>query len=111
MLPPQLGPKHHVLFTFHHVSVEIPKEYKESKKEVATPVGYSWMTILDNNIIRGNESALPVAGYLPDNYLTAVEAKAKGSGPDVRWVDGKGLEIFRANTKLVSAIYTQVWFL
>lgn len=129
LLPPQLEKKHHILFTFHHVSVEQPKESKEKKKELLTPVGYAWMPILENQVIRGDENNLPVALYLPENYMFTGEtssttssvlggvtanggagktATVSNSGPDIKWADGKGQKLFKVNTKLVSTIYSQV---
>ena len=124
--------KHHILFTFNHVSVEQPKESKEKKKELLTPVGYAWMPVLENQVIRGDENNLPVALYLPENYMFSGETSssttsvlggvtsnggagkttaASSSGPDIKWADGKGQKLFRVNTKLVSTIYSQVCIL
>ena len=110
MLPPQITSKHHILFTFHHVSVEQPKESKEKKKEIITPVGYSWMPILTNNIVIQDESFLPVASFLPEGYLTKSNNvdSTKNTCSDIKWSDGKGQNLFKVNTKLVSTIYTQV---
>ena len=74
-----------------------------------TPVGYAWMPILDEQIVRGDENALAVSLYLPENYMY-VESTGMGKsvGPDVKWADGKGQKIFKVNTKLVSTIYSQV---
>lgn len=110
MLPPQLTPKHHILFTFHHVSVEQPKESKEKKKEILTPVGYSWLPILTNHIVIQDESFLPVASFLPEGYLTKcnIADVMKNVSTDIKWADGKGQNLFKVNTKLVSTIYTQV---
>lgn len=108
LLPPQLEAKHHVLFTFHHVSVEQPKETKTKKKDVVTPVGYCWMPILENSIIRNDESNLPVALFLPENYMNTQNfGFGKHIGPDIKWADGKGSNLFKVKTKLQSTIYTQ----
>ncbi|XP_066933536.1 dedicator of cytokinesis protein 11-like isoform X1 [Clytia hemisphaerica] len=115
LLPPQLEKKHHVLFTFHHVSVEQPKESKEKKKDVMTPVGYSWMAVLDQHVIRGDENSLPVALYLPESYMYSDTVNeglngnmgGKTNGPDIKWADGKGQKIFKVNAKLISTIYSQ----
>ncbi|XP_047129888.1 dedicator of cytokinesis protein 9 isoform X1 [Hydra vulgaris] len=98
LLPPQLTPMHHVLFIFNHISVEQPK-----KKEIMTPVGYCWMPILLNNVIRPDESFMPVALNLPSNYLSITDSRQI----DVKWADGKGQNLFKVSTKLVSTINTQ----
>lgn len=75
-----------------------------------TPVGYAWMPILENQIVRGDDNGLPVALYLPERYMyTESSGLGKSVGPDVKWADGKGQKIFKVNTKLVSTIYSQVY--
>ena len=77
-----------------------------------TPVGYAWMPIIDTGMIRGNENNLPVALYLPENYMYTESSSdrlgTKNAGPDVKWAEGKGQKLFKVNTKLVSTIYSQV---
>ena len=91
------------------MSVEQPKESKEKKKDVLTPVGYSWMPILEEGIIRGDDNNLPVALYLPENYLSNQNVGlGKHTGPDVKWADGKGNNLFTVKTRLVSTTYCQV---
>ena len=90
------------------------------------------MPVLENQVIRGDENNLPVALYLPENYMFSGETSssttsvlggvtsnggagkttaASSSGPDIKWADGKGQKLFRVNTKLVSTIYSQVCIL
>jgi len=80
--------------------------------QVMTPVGYSWMPIIDTQMIRSNDNNLPVALYLPENYMytgsSSNSLETKNAGPDVKWADGKGQKLFKVNTKLVSTIYSQV---
>lgn len=47
LLPTQLHEKHHVLFTFHHISCEQPKSTKRREGPVANVVGYAWLPLLN----------------------------------------------------------------
>ena len=81
-----------------------------------TPVGYSWMSVLDQHVIRADENSLPVALYLPESYMYSDTTNeglngnvgGKTNGPDIKWADGKGQKIFKVNAKLISTIYSQV---
>lgn len=67
------------------------------------------MPILENSIIRNDESNLPVALFLPENYMNTQNfGFGKHIGPDIKWADGKGSNLFKVKTKLQSTIYTQV---
>ena len=73
-----------------------------------SPVGYSWMPILDEtSIVKADESSLPVALFLPDKYLSS-QKNGSDVAPDIKWADSKGQSLFKVNTKLVSTIYSQV---
>eukprot|EP00794_Sanderia_malayensis_P010919 gene10919-12079_t len=101
LLPTHLHNKHHILFTFYHVSVEQPKhDSQKLKNEVETAVGYAWMPVLESGIVRANKSDLAVASSLPERYMSSDLS-------EVKWADGKGLPLFKVNTRLVSTVYTQ----
>uniref|UniRef100_A0A8C4ZYY5 Dedicator of cytokinesis 9b n=1 Tax=Gadus morhua TaxID=8049 RepID=A0A8C4ZYY5_GADMO len=102
-LPIQLHEKHHLLFTFYHVSCE---SNNKKKDQVETPVGSAWLPLLRDGRVVMSEQQVPVAANLPPGYLSAQDAVAKNSGPDVKWVDG-GKALFKVSTHLVSTIYTQ----
>ncbi|XP_056444009.1 dedicator of cytokinesis protein 9-like isoform X1 [Gadus chalcogrammus] len=102
-LPIQLHEKHHLLFTFYHVSCE---SNNKKKDQVETPVGSAWLPLLRDGRVVMSEQQVPVAANLPPGYLSAQDAVAKNSGPDMKWVDG-GKALFKVSTHLVSTIYTQ----
>eukprot|EP00795_Rhopilema_esculentum_P016504 gene16504-7923_t len=105
LLPTHIHNKHHILFTIYHVSVEQPKHdsHMKKKQDVETPAGYAWMKVLENGIVRGDRTELAVASFLPENYLSV----EKNGGTEIKWVDGKGSQVFKINTRLVSTVYTQ----
>uniref|UniRef100_A0A8C3AE01 Dedicator of cytokinesis 9 n=1 Tax=Cyclopterus lumpus TaxID=8103 RepID=A0A8C3AE01_CYCLU len=106
-LPTQLHEKHHLLFTFHHVSCDSNSKASTKKRDlVETQVGYAWLPLLKDGRVIMNESQIPVAANLPAGYLNCQEGAGKHSGPEVKWVDG-GKPLFKVSTHLVSTVYTQ----
>eukprot|EP00064_Thunnus_orientalis_P005684 superscaffoldBa00000568_g5698 len=65
-LPTQLHEKHHLLFTFYHVSCDSNSKKKDL---VETPVGSAWLPLLRDGRVIMNEQQLPVAANLPAGYL------------------------------------------
>ncbi|KAM6945556.1 dedicator of cytokinesis protein 9-like isoform 1-T1 [Aplochiton taeniatus] len=102
-LPTQLHERHHLLFTFYHVSCDSNSKKKDL---VENPVGSAWLPLLRDGRVIMNEQHLPVAANLPAGYLSCQDGISKHSGPEIKWVDG-GKQIFRLSTHLVSTIYAQ----
>lgn len=107
-LPVQLHERHHILFTFLHVSCEPPKGTKRKDQAVEMPIGYAWMPILRKGRPTTEETVLPVASHLPPGYSTCEPlGLGKGyTGPEIRWVEGQK-PLFRVDFKLVSTVYTK----
>uniref|UniRef100_A0A8C4I718 Dedicator of cytokinesis 9 n=1 Tax=Dicentrarchus labrax TaxID=13489 RepID=A0A8C4I718_DICLA len=103
-LPTQLHEKHHLLFTFYHVSCDSNSKASTKKRDlVETQVGYAWLPLLKDGRVIMNESQVPVAANLPAGYLNCQEGASKHSGPEVKWVDG-GKPLFKVSTHLVVII-------
>uniref|UniRef100_A0A673BLF6 Dedicator of cytokinesis 9b n=1 Tax=Sphaeramia orbicularis TaxID=375764 RepID=A0A673BLF6_9TELE len=102
-LPTQLHEKHHLLFTFYHVSCD---SNSKKKDVVETPVGSAWLPLLRDGRVIMNEQQLPVAVNLPGGYLGSQDGVTKHSGSEIKWVDG-GKPLFKVSTHLVSTVYTQ----
>uniref|UniRef100_A0A8C7G4J0 Dedicator of cytokinesis 10 n=1 Tax=Oncorhynchus kisutch TaxID=8019 RepID=A0A8C7G4J0_ONCKI len=98
-LPTQLHEKHHLLFSFYHVTCDINTKTNSKKKEaLETPVGYSWLPLLREGRLASQDFNIPVACSLPSGYLL--------NGSDLKWVDG-GKPIFKVSTNVLSTVYTQ----
>uniref|UniRef100_A0A4W6EIS7 Dedicator of cytokinesis 9b n=1 Tax=Lates calcarifer TaxID=8187 RepID=A0A4W6EIS7_LATCA len=97
-LPTQLHEKHHLLFTFYHVSCD---SNSKKKDQVETPVGSAWLPLLRDGRVIMNEQQLTVAANLPAGYLSSQDGVTK-----IKWVDG-GKPLFKLSTHLVSTVYTQ----
>uniref|UniRef100_A0AAQ6A8A7 Dedicator of cytokinesis 9b n=1 Tax=Amphiprion ocellaris TaxID=80972 RepID=A0AAQ6A8A7_AMPOC len=102
-LPTQLHEKHHLLFTFYHVSCDSNSKKKDL---VETPVGSAWLPLLKDGRVIINEQQLPVAANLPAGYLGSQDGVNKHSGLEIKWVDG-GKPLFKVSTHLFSTVYTQ----
>ncbi|XP_041252363.1 dedicator of cytokinesis protein 11 isoform X4 [Onychostruthus taczanowskii] len=107
-LPIHLHQKHHLLFTFYHVSCEINTKATSKKQDtVETQVGFSWVPLLKDGRIVPLERQLPVASALPPGYLGLADSDSrKQPSTDAKWVDG-AKPLFKIRIHLDSTIYTQ----
>ncbi|XP_062480630.1 dedicator of cytokinesis protein 9 isoform X3 [Pezoporus occidentalis] len=107
-LPTQLHEKHHLLFTFYHVSCDNSSKGSTKKKDIVEiQVGYSWLPLIKDGRVATNEQNIPVSANLPSGYLSYQEVGVgKHSGPEIKWVDG-GKQLLKISTHLVSTVYTQ----
>ncbi|OXB68198.1 hypothetical protein ASZ78_014144 [Callipepla squamata] len=79
-LPTQLHEKHHLLFTFYHVSCDNSSKGSTKKKDVVeTQVGYSWLPLIKDGRVVTNDQHIPVSANLPSGYLSYQEV---GVGKD-----------------------------
>ncbi|XP_075453556.1 dedicator of cytokinesis protein 8 isoform X2 [Ascaphus truei] len=101
-LPAKLTEKHHLLFTFYHISCQ-PKQ----GASVETLLGYSWLPILLNDRLQTGHYCLPVAvDKLPVNYSMHSPEKVPSQSPPIKWVEGhKG--VFNLEVQAVSSVHTQ----
>ncbi|XP_061484809.1 dedicator of cytokinesis protein 8 isoform X2 [Rhineura floridana] len=101
-LPAKLTEKHHLLFTFYHISCQ-PKQ----GASVETLLGYSWLPILLNDRLQTGHYCLPVAlDKLPANYSMHSAEKVPPQSPPIKWVEGhKG--VFNVEVQGISSVHTQ----
>ncbi|NXB16751.1 DOC11 protein, partial [Rhagologus leucostigma] len=107
-LPIHLHQKHHLLFTFYHVSCEINTKAASKKQDtVETQVGYAWVPLLKDGRIVTLERHLPVSSNLPPGYLGLGDTESRNQpSMDAKWVDG-AKPLFKIRIHLDSTIYTQ----
>uniref|UniRef100_A0AAX7UFU9 Dedicator of cytokinesis 11 n=1 Tax=Astatotilapia calliptera TaxID=8154 RepID=A0AAX7UFU9_ASTCA len=104
-LPVHVHEKHHILFTFYHISCESSSKASSKKRDgVESLVGYSWMPLLKDGRMQSLEFQLPVAATLPAGYLCQDTRKA-----DIKWVEN-AKTLFKVRTHVASTIYPQVQF-
>uniref|UniRef100_A0A4W5L6I1 Dedicator of cytokinesis 11 n=1 Tax=Hucho hucho TaxID=62062 RepID=A0A4W5L6I1_9TELE len=103
-LPVHVHEKHHILFTFYHISCEISTKTSTKKREgVESLVGYSWAPLLKDGRMQSIELQLPVSATLPPGYLYD---KTQDSAPDIKWVENNK-PLFKVKTNVASTIYPQ----
>uniref|UniRef100_A0A8C4Y8Y9 Dedicator of cytokinesis 10 n=1 Tax=Gopherus evgoodei TaxID=1825980 RepID=A0A8C4Y8Y9_9SAUR len=110
-LPTQLHKKHHILFSFYHVTCDINAKANAKKKEaLETPVGYAWLPLLKDAQLASQEHNIPVTTSLPPSYLSLQDPASGKSGSDIKWVDS-GKLLFKVSSFVVSTVNTQhSWF-
>uniref|UniRef100_A0A8C9TUM6 Dedicator of cytokinesis 9 n=1 Tax=Scleropages formosus TaxID=113540 RepID=A0A8C9TUM6_SCLFO len=90
-LPTQLHEKHHLFFTFFHVSCDSNSKATTKKKDqVETQVGYAWLPLLKDGRVITSEQQIPVAANQPAGYLSCQEGISKVKAilkPVVWWVN------------------------
>uniref|UniRef100_A0A4W6D4K5 Dedicator of cytokinesis 11 n=1 Tax=Lates calcarifer TaxID=8187 RepID=A0A4W6D4K5_LATCA len=103
-LPVHVHEKHHILFTFYHISCESSSKASSKKREgVESLVGYSWMPLLKDGRMQSLEPQLSVAATLPAGYLCQDTRKSQ---PDIKWVEN-AKTLFKVRTHVASTIYAQ----
>ncbi|XP_056296692.1 dedicator of cytokinesis protein 10 isoform X4 [Pseudoliparis swirei] len=106
-LPTQLHEKHHLLFSFYHVTCDINAKTNAKRREaLETPVGFSWLPLLKDGRLSSQEFSVPISCNLSPGYLAIKEAGNTKNAADLKWVDG-GKAIFKVSTNVVSTVYTQ----
>ncbi|XP_046904810.1 LOW QUALITY PROTEIN: dedicator of cytokinesis protein 11 [Hypomesus transpacificus] len=106
-MPVHVHEKHHILFTFYHISCEVSNKAGTKKREGAESlVGYSWAPLLKEGRMQSMELQLPVSATLPAGYLYDRNLDPKKSAPDIKWVDNSK-PLFRVRTHVASTIYAQ----
>uniref|UniRef100_A0A674E0Q0 Dedicator of cytokinesis 11 n=1 Tax=Salmo trutta TaxID=8032 RepID=A0A674E0Q0_SALTR len=118
-LPVHVHEKHHILFTFYHISCEISTKTSTKKREgVESLVGYSWAPLLKDGRMQSIELQLPVSATLPPGYLydktqdvkkvqpSVHLGRLRSHSPDIKWVENNK-PLFKAKTNVASTIYPQ----
>uniref|UniRef100_A0A8C2ZDH2 Dedicator of cytokinesis 11 n=1 Tax=Cyclopterus lumpus TaxID=8103 RepID=A0A8C2ZDH2_CYCLU len=103
-LPVHVHEKHHILFTFYHISCESSSKAGGKRREgVESLVGHSWMPLLKDGRMQSVELQLPVAATLPPGYLCQDTRKSQ---PDIKWVENTKT-LFKVRSHVASTIYAQ----
>ncbi|XP_044850414.1 dedicator of cytokinesis protein 6 isoform X4 [Mauremys mutica] len=98
-LPPALTDNHHLLFTFSHVSCQ-PRQ----SPPLETPVGYTWVPLLQHGRLRTGPLCLPVSVEKPPPSYSVLTPDVQL--PGMKWVDNhKG--VFHVELLAVSSVHTQ----
>ncbi|TKS74253.1 Dedicator of cytokinesis protein 7 [Collichthys lucidus] len=102
-LPASLSDHHHILFTFYHVSCQ-----QKQNTPLETPVGYTWIPMLQNGRLRTGHFCLPVSLEKPPQSYSVLSPDVPL--PGMKWVDNhRG--VFNVEVVTVSTIHTQDQYL
>ncbi|RXN18411.1 dedicator of cytokinesis 8 isoform X1 [Labeo rohita] len=103
-LPARLTEKHHLLFTFYHISCQ---QKQNQTGSVETLIGYSWLPMLNNERLQTGQQCLPIVlDKLPVNYSLHSPEKLPAQVPPVKWLENhKGL--FNLELQAVSSVQAQ----
>ncbi|KAM9744074.1 dedicator of cytokinesis protein 8 isoform 1-T1 [Menidia menidia] len=103
-LPAHLTERHHLLFTFYHISCQ---QKQNQGGNCETLIGYSWLPILYSDRLQTGQFCLPIVlERLPVNYSLHTPEKLPPQVPPVKWMEShKGL--FNLEIQAVSSVHTQ----
>uniref|UniRef100_A0A8C1H0A1 Dedicator of cytokinesis 7 n=1 Tax=Cyprinus carpio carpio TaxID=630221 RepID=A0A8C1H0A1_CYPCA len=102
-LPASLTDHHHILFTFYHVSCQ-----QKQNTPLETPVGYTWIPMLQNGRLRTGHFCLPVSLEKPPQSYSVLSPDVPL--PGMKWVDNhRG--VFNVEVVAASTIHTQDQYL
>uniref|UniRef100_A0A672HCA6 Dedicator of cytokinesis 8 n=1 Tax=Salarias fasciatus TaxID=181472 RepID=A0A672HCA6_SALFA len=104
VLPARLTDRHHLLFTFYHISCQ---QKQNQSASCETLIGYSWLPILNSDRLQTGQFCLPIVlERLPLNYSLHTPEKLPQQVPPVKWMEShKGL--FNLEVQAVSSVHTQ----
>uniref|UniRef100_A0A8C1QJ74 Dedicator of cytokinesis 6 n=1 Tax=Cyprinus carpio TaxID=7962 RepID=A0A8C1QJ74_CYPCA len=98
-IPANLTDNHHLLFTFYHISCQ-PKQ----NTPLETPVGYTWIPLMQHGRLRTGSFSLPVSVEKPPPSYSVLTPDVQL--PGMKWVDNhKG--VFNVEVKAASSVHTQ----
>uniref|UniRef100_A0A3Q2PRN9 Dedicator of cytokinesis 8 n=1 Tax=Fundulus heteroclitus TaxID=8078 RepID=A0A3Q2PRN9_FUNHE len=103
-LPARLTERHHLLFTFYHISCQ---QKQNQSGNCETLIGYSWLPILNCDRLQTGQFCLPIVlERLPVNYSLHTPEKLPPQVPPVKWMEShKGL--FNLEVQAVSSVHPQ----
>uniref|UniRef100_A0A665V7C9 Dedicator of cytokinesis 6 n=1 Tax=Echeneis naucrates TaxID=173247 RepID=A0A665V7C9_ECHNA len=98
-IPANLTDNHHLLFTFYHISCQ-PKQ----NTPLETPVGYTWIPLMQHGRLRTGSFSLPVSVEKPPPSYSVLTPDVQL--PGMKWVDNhKG--VFNVEVTAASSVHTQ----
>uniref|UniRef100_A0AAY4CHG2 Dedicator of cytokinesis 6 n=1 Tax=Denticeps clupeoides TaxID=299321 RepID=A0AAY4CHG2_9TELE len=100
-IPASLTDNHHLLFTFYHISCQ-PKQ----NTALETPVGYTWIPLMQHGRLRTGSFSLPVSVEKPPPSYSVLTPDVSVQLPGMKWVDNhKG--VFNVEVTAASSVHTQ----
>uniref|UniRef100_A0A4W5QM69 Dedicator of cytokinesis 6 n=1 Tax=Hucho hucho TaxID=62062 RepID=A0A4W5QM69_9TELE len=98
-IPADLTDNHHLLFTFYHISCQ-PKQ----NTPLETPVGYTWIPLMQHGRLRTGSFSLPVSVEKPPPSYSVLTPDVQL--PGMKWVDNHK-QVFNVEVTAASSVHTQ----
>nr|XP_014087312.1 dedicator of cytokinesis protein 7 isoform X2 [Bactrocera oleae] len=100
-LPAYIKQNHHLFFTLYHVSCQ--KKPQEVQPSVETPVGYTWLPLLQDGKLKVGEFQLPVMVETPPENYSFIPPNVHL--PGTKWLDNHR-PVFTITVDAVTAVHT-----
>uniref|UniRef100_A0A1B0BZM0 Dedicator of cytokinesis protein 7 n=1 Tax=Glossina palpalis gambiensis TaxID=67801 RepID=A0A1B0BZM0_9MUSC len=100
-LPANLKQNHHLFFTLYHVSCQ--KKPQETQVSVESPVGYTWLPLLEDGKLKVGEFQLPVMVELPPENYSFIPPNVHL--PGTKWLDNHR-PVFTITIEAVTSVHT-----
>ncbi|EDW04302.1 GH11724 [Drosophila grimshawi] len=100
-LPASIKQHHHLLFTIYHVSCQ--KKPHEMQVSVETPIGYTWLPLLEDGKLKVGEFNLPVMLESPPENYSFIPPNVHL--PGIKWLDNHRA-VFSINVDAVTSVHT-----
>lgn len=102
-LPPKITHKHHLLFSFYHVSCQKPKPEIPLRQEPFF-LGCTWIPLLQDNEMKIGEFNLALTADHPPAAYSQLSSDVHL--PNLKWIDNHR-PLFRVTLQMISSIYPQ----
>ncbi|EDW80222.1 uncharacterized protein Dwil_GK21076 [Drosophila willistoni] len=104
-LPAAIKQNHHLFFTIYHVSCQKKPQHHEMQQPAAveTPVGYTWLPLLEDGKLRVGEFNLPVMVEAPPENYSFIPPNVHL--PGIKWLDNHRA-VFTLQVDAMTAIHT-----
>jgi hypothetical protein len=99
-LPSQLTDRHHLLFSFYHISCKKPKPNEEKQEPVF--IGCTWIPLYRDGMPSTGSFDLPVLGDLPPPHYSVVTPE--GNLPALKWLDSHR-PVFKVHLAVESSLH------
>ncbi|EDW71168.1 uncharacterized protein Dvir_GJ16211, isoform A [Drosophila virilis] len=100
-LPAFIKQHHHLLFTIYHVSCQ--KKPHDLQLSVETPIGYTWLPLLEDGKLKVGEFNLPVMVETPPENYSFIPPNVHL--PGIKWLDNHRA-VFSINVDAVTSVHT-----
>lgn len=100
-LPASIKQNHHLFFTIYHVSCQ--KKPHELQLPIETPIGYTWLPLLEDGKLRVGDFNLPVMVEVPPENYSFIPPNVHL--PGIKWLDNHRA-VFSITLAAVTSVHT-----